>query len=198
MNQTNSRNLNFEYLTLVYNLVEAYLAILFGIMANSIGLIGFGIQSTVEFIYGIVLILGVNSNKFNEKDHGKSTKHKIKRFVVIIYIIFGAPLLFEALRRLLVANISQPTLAGVLIALASLMMTPLLTVLKYKTSKNQNESLTNDLQGTFYYMLLPFILLIGLALNFFTGVWQADSVVAIIVAVFMLKKGFDTQRDIIS
>ena len=50
------RGLFLEYLTVGYNVVEAVVAIVFGGVAGSIALIGFGLDSVVESLSGVVLI----------------------------------------------------------------------------------------------------------------------------------------------
>lgn len=48
--------LNLEYLTVGYNVIEAFFSILFGADAGSIALVGFGLDSMVESISGLILI----------------------------------------------------------------------------------------------------------------------------------------------
>jgi divalent metal cation (Fe/Co/Zn/Cd) transporter len=190
MNQSGSRGLNFEYITIIYNLIEAYVSIVFGIIAGSTGLIGFGIHSIAETAFGIALIVRVNSaNTMTEEAAARQTG-RFRRFAVFTFFVLGSYLLFDGGRKLIMSEISKPSSAGIIIALVSLIATPLLIIIKYKTGENKSGSLAKDLRGTFFYMLLPLLLLAGLLLNFYTGYWQADPMVAIIIAVFLLKKGF--------
>jgi divalent metal cation (Fe/Co/Zn/Cd) transporter len=185
-----SKSFNYEYITIIYNLIEAYVSIVFGIMANSIGLIGFGVQSIAESVYGIALIVKYNSTKTMAKEAAARQAWRFRRFAVFAFFGFGTYLLFDGGRKLIMSEIPKPSLAGIIIALVSLIATPLLIIIKYKTGPNKGGSLAKDLRGTFFYMLLPLLLLAGLLLNFYTGYWQADPVVAIIIAVFLFKKGF--------
>jgi len=45
-----------EYFTVGYNLIEAFASLLFGLMAESIALVGFGLDSIVESLSGVILI----------------------------------------------------------------------------------------------------------------------------------------------
>ncbi len=58
------RALFLEYFTVGYNLIEAFVSIVFGAIADSIALIGFGLDSMVESLSGIVLIWRLH-------EHGK-------------------------------------------------------------------------------------------------------------------------------
>ena len=56
MDKLYKRGLHLEYLTVSYNIIEAIVSIAFGSIANSIALIGFGLDSIVESLSGSVLI----------------------------------------------------------------------------------------------------------------------------------------------
>jgi len=56
MNKLYRKGLYFEYFTAAYNIIEAIVSIVFGNIANSIALIGFGLDSIVESLSGLVLI----------------------------------------------------------------------------------------------------------------------------------------------
>ncbi len=190
MSGFHSRSINYEYLTIIYNLIEAYLAIVFGVIADSIGLIGFGVQSIAESAYGIALIVRYNSSKSSSKEAAARQTRRFKRFAVFTFFVLGTYLLIDGGRKLIMAEIPKPSPAGIVIASISLIATPLLIIIKYQNGKNKNRSLAKDLRGTLFYMLLPLLLLAGLLLNSYTGYWQADPVMAVIIAVFLLRKGF--------
>jgi hypothetical protein len=50
------KDLNIEYFIMDYNILEDFLSIFFGANAGSIALIGFGFDSIVESISGLILI----------------------------------------------------------------------------------------------------------------------------------------------
>ncbi len=196
----NTKIFNFEYITIIYNLIEAYIAVIFGFMANSIGLIGFGVQSIAETVYGISLIVKYNSVKAVSKEAAARQTGRFRRFAVFTFFVSGLLLLFEGLRRLMMADIPKTSLAGIIIALVSLLATPLLTIAKYRTDekkdRNQRRTLGEDLKGTFFYMLIPLFLLSGLLLNYYFHFWQIDPIVAGLIAICLLKKGYETNADV--
>lgn len=56
MDRLYRRGLYLEYFTVGYNLIEAFASLLFGLMAESIALVGFGLDSIVESLSGVILI----------------------------------------------------------------------------------------------------------------------------------------------
>ena len=66
------KGLYLEYFTIGYNVVEAAVSIVFGLLAGSIALVGFGMDSIVESLSGLVLI-------WRLQQHGKVSREKEER-----------------------------------------------------------------------------------------------------------------------
>jgi divalent metal cation (Fe/Co/Zn/Cd) transporter len=64
--------------------------------------------------------------------------------------------------------------------------------MKFKTGKSlKSKSLIADSKQTLACMYLSIALLIGLLLNYIFGIWQADPIVGIIIAIYLLKEGYE-------
>ena len=69
---------------------------------------------------------------------------------------------------------------------------PVLFYMKFKTGKSlKSKSLIADSKQTLACMYLSIALLTGLLLNYLLGIWQADSIVGIIIAIYLLKEGYE-------
>ena len=95
--------------TIAYNLVEALVSILFGAMANSIALIGFGLDSIVESLSGMVLVWRLSKHKKISKEEEEKIEKKAMKFVAITFFILGAYVLFESIRKLLYHELPEPS-----------------------------------------------------------------------------------------
>jgi divalent metal cation (Fe/Co/Zn/Cd) transporter len=188
------RSFNFEYLTIIYNLIESYISIVFGFIANSIGLLAFGIDSLAEAGLGLILIMRINLVNGGYKDEAVRRSRKVRRWAVFFFFILGTFLLFEPIRRGIFHDLPKPTLGGLIIALISLIITPIFAVIRYKTS-SEVTTLAQNLESAFFYMLLPLMLLIGLGLNYFFAYWQADLILAIVIAVFLFIRGYQINTE---
>ena len=191
-----NKGLRLEYFTVSYNILEALASIIFGSIAGSIALIGFGLDSIVESLSGLVLI-------WRLKQHGKISaaaeervEKRATRFVAITFFILGAYVLFESVKDLLVREIPEPSLPGIIIACVSIVAMPLLTWQKYKTGKQiKSRALVADSKETLACAFLSVALLLGLGTNYLFGFWQADPIVGLIIVVFLFKEGRGSWRE---
>ena len=194
------KGLLLEYFTVTYNLFEALFSIIFGSLSNSISLVGFGMDSIVESLSGIILIWRLKKHGFVEEGKELDVEKKATKLVGITFFILGAYVLFESIRKLIVVEESFPSIPGIFISLASLLIMPLLYYQKNIIGKKMgSKALIADSKETLACAFLSLPLLIGLVLNYLFGFWQADSIVGIIIVIFLIKEGieivFDADED---
>ena len=196
MSQKNNRlfkkGLYLEYITVSYNILEAVAAIIFGGVANSIALIGFGLDSIVESLSGLVLIWRLSRHGKISEEQEEKIERRATRFVAVTFFVLGAYILFESVKKLIEAQAPEPSLAGIIIALVSLIAMPLLAWQKYKTGKQiHSRALVADSKETITCGFLSIALLLGLGLNYLFGFWQADPIVGLIIVVFLFREGWE-------
>ena len=190
------KGLHLEYFMLGYNILEAIASIVFGSIANSIALIGFGLDSIVESLSALVLI-------WRLRQHGKisvAAEEKLEKratkFVAITFFILGLYILFESIKKLAFAEVPEHSLPGIIIAVASLIIMPILTWQKYKTGKQINSrALVADSKETLACAFLSVALLLGLGANYLFGFWQADPIVGLIIAAFLFREGWEGWKE---
>ena len=191
-----TKGLRLEYFTVGYNVLEAIVSIIFGSIANSIALIGFGLDSIVESLSGLVLIWRLRQHGRISREAEESIEKRATQFVAITFFILGLYVLFESIKKLVLAEIPGPSLPGIAIAMASLIAMPLLTWQKYKTGKQINSrALVADSKETLACAFLSAALLIGLGTNYLFGFWQADPVVGLIIVAFLFREGWEGWKE---
>ena len=95
--------------------------------------------------------------------------------------------------KLINSEIPEPSLFGIILALISIIVMPLLFLKKYQTGKAMNsKSLIADSKETLACSFLSIALLIGLGVNYIFGFWQADPIVGFIIVIFLVRQGFET------
>ena len=196
MNRLFRKALFLEYFTVGYNLLEAFVSILFGAMADSIALIGFGLDSIVESLSGLVLVWRLQQHGKISAEQEEKIEKRAQMFVAITFFILAAYVLYESLNKLFSQEIPDPSLPGIIIAVVSIIVMPLLMVQKYRVGKQINsKALIADSKETLACAFLSVALLIGLGSNYLFGFWQADPIVGLIIVVFLVREGIENWQE---
>ncbi|MGK7948346.1 MAG: cation diffusion facilitator family transporter [Xenococcaceae cyanobacterium] len=186
------KGLWLEYFTVGYNVLEAILAITFGSLNNSIALIGFGLDSIVESLSGLVLIWRLQQHNRLDREIEEKIERQATKLVAITFWILGIYVLFESGKKLITQEVAQPSIVGILLAIASLIIMPILAWQKYQTGKAiDSKALIADSKETLVCSWLSLALLVGLSCNYWFGFWQADPLVGLTIVIFLLKEGWE-------
>ena len=184
------KGLFLEYFTVIYNILEAAVSIVFGSIAGSIALVGFGLDSVVESLSGLILIWRLKRHGKVSAEAEERIEERARKLVGATFFILGAYILYESIEKLATAEIPQPSLPGIIIAVLSIIIMPVLTWHKYKTGKQINsQALVADSRETLACAFLSVALLLGLGLNYLFGFWQADPIAGLIIVVFLFREG---------
>jgi divalent metal cation (Fe/Co/Zn/Cd) transporter len=185
------RALLLSWFTVGYNMLEGFVSVLAGSMSGSIALTGFGLDSFVESLSGCVMIWRFkNHGNMSKEDEERAEKKAIK-LVAYTFFILGTYVLYESFSKLHSREMPEPSILGIIIALVSIVVMPLLFYMKYSTGRSINSrSLMVDSKQTLACVFLSFALLIGLGLNYLYGLWYADPAVGFIVAVYLFREGY--------
>ncbi len=185
-----------SYFTVGYNLLEGLISVLAGVLARSTALIGFGLDSFVESLSGGIMVWRFRKQEWSSETEEMKVEQKAIRLVAVTFFILGAYVIFESSKKLFLHEAAEPSLFGIIIAIVSLIVMPVLFWMKYKTGKSlESRSLVADSKQTLACMLLSVALLIGLGLNFFFHLWWADPAAGIVIAGYLLKEGYETWQE---
>ncbi len=182
--------LSLSYFTVGYNILEGIVSILAGLLAGSIALVGFGLDSFVESLSGGVMIWRFRKHGKISKEEEEKVEKKAIRLVAYTFFILGAYVLYESVKKLYFHVIPDPSLFGIAIAILSIIVMPVLFYMKYQTGKSINSrSLVADSKQTLVCVFLSIALLIGLGLNYLYGFWEADPLLGLIILMFLIREG---------
>lgn len=190
------KGLRLEYFTVGYNIIEAFVSLFFGAIASSIALVGFGLDSVVESLSGFVLIWRLRQHGRISKEKEEQIERKALKIVAWTFFVLGMYILFQSLKNILKEEIPEPSLPGIIIAIASLIAMPLLSWQKYKTGKQiKSRALIADSKETIACGFLSAALLVGLGCNYLFGLWQADPVVGLIIVIYLFREGKESWKE---
>ncbi|OGN91779.1 MAG: hypothetical protein A2Z75_05610 [Chloroflexi bacterium RBG_13_50_10] len=186
------RALLLSYITVGYNMLEGVVSIIVGLPAGSIALVGFGLDSFVESLSGGVMIWRFSKQREQSEAKEQQIEKKATRLIAYTFFVLGAYVLYESARKLYLNEIPEPSLFGIIIAIVSAILMPILFYWKYRTGKLLNSrSLIADSKETLACFLLSIALLIGLSLNYVFGLWQADPIIGFIIVAFLTREGYE-------
>jgi len=191
------RGLFLEYVTVVYNALEAALSIVFGYLAGSIALIGFGLDSVVESLSGFILIWRLRQHGRITKAEEQRVEKKAMKFVAVTFFILGFYILFQSVKKLVLQDMPDPSVPGIIIALVSLAVMPTLSIAKRRIGEQiRSGALIADAKETLACSFLSVALLLGLGLNYLRGWWWADAVAGIFIVLFLIHEGLESWREV--
>jgi divalent metal cation (Fe/Co/Zn/Cd) transporter len=179
-----------EYFTLGWNLTEAVVGIGAGVIAGSIALIGFGVDSIIESLSGASLLWRLQRHEADEKREQLALKLVgISFFVLAVYVAA------DAAKTLLQRDPPHASIVGVCLAAVSLVVMPLLARAKRRVAARLNSrALVADSRQTDLCAYLSGILFVGLILNALFGWWWADSIAAILMVPIIAREGIEAFR----
>jgi divalent metal cation (Fe/Co/Zn/Cd) transporter len=187
------RGLHLEYFTIAYNSLEALIAIVFGIVAGSVALVGFGLDSVIEVTSGATLIWRLRADSsIAARERAERTALRI---VGVCFLGLAAYVTYEAAESLWLQRAPERTMPGIALAVASMVVMPLLARAKRRVAGRIGSSaLTADAMQTQLCTCLSAILLGGLLLNALLGWWWADPLAALAMIPIMVKEGRSALR----
>jgi cation diffusion facilitator family transporter len=184
-----------EYVTVGWNVVEGIVAIVAGIVAGSIALIGFGLDSYVEVASGIVLIWRLRKHGFGDEEEEAAEKRAIF-FVGVTFVLLALYVTFESGKKLLFHEHPDESIIGIILAIVSLIVMPVLAFYKKKIATEINSrALRADALETLACSYLSFALVVGLGANALFGWWWADPLAALAMVYFLIKEGWEAVEE---
>jgi divalent metal cation (Fe/Co/Zn/Cd) transporter len=118
------------------------------------------------------------------------------RFVAVTFGILGIYVGIESLKKLILIEVPEPSVPGLVIAVLSLITMPILAVRKRAIGREiKSRALIADSNETIACAFLSLALLAGLGGRYFFGFWQADPIAALIIVVFLFHEGYRGWRE---
>lgn len=177
------------YTIISYNVIEAIIALTFGIKAGSSALLGFGLDSIVEVSSALVVAW-----QFSGKDHERREQTALRliafSFFALALFVFG-----ESISSLIAGKQAQESIVGIVLATISLMIMPIVSYIQRRAGRELGSaSAVADSKQTLLCTYLSAVLLVGLGLNSLFGWWWADSLAALVIAGLAVKEGVEAWR----
>ena len=187
------RGERLEYFTIFYNSLEALIAIVAGVFAGSVALVGFGFDSIIEVTSGAALLWRLRAD-VDETSRRRAESISL-RIVGVCFVALAAYITIESVEVLRSGRAPERSIPGVILAAVSMVVMPLLARAKRKVAAEINSvAMRADARQTDFCMILSTILLCGLGLNALWGWWWADPAAALVMVPIIAREGAEAIR----
>ena len=175
--------------SVAYNVVEAVIAITAGLVAGSVALVGFGLDSVVEVSSGLIILW-----QFRHR-LPESREQQALRLMALSFFALAGYVGFESVRALLTGHEPDSSTVGIGLAVASLLLMPFVSWAQRRTGRALgSNAVVADSTQTLLCTYMSAILLGGLVLNATLGWSWADPVAGLVIAAIAVKEGRDAWR----
>jgi divalent metal cation (Fe/Co/Zn/Cd) transporter len=179
-----------EHFTLAWNTLEAFVSLAAGILAGSIALISFGLDSVIENGSAIALLWRLRSaNEAAPQDRERAEARSL-RIVGILFLLLAIYIAAHSGLMLVRHVVPERSKVGILMTAASVVVMPLLGRAKRKTAAElASRALRADSRQSDFCAYLAAITLGGLVLNATLGWWWADPLAALFITAIIAREG---------
>ena len=174
---------------MTYNVVEAVIAITAGLVAGSVALVGFGLDSIVEVSSGLIILWQFRHPL------PESREKTALRLMAFSFFGLAAYVTFESVRSLTTGHEPESSPVGIVLAATSLVIMPFLSWAQRRTGRALgSNAVVADSTQTLLCTYMSGVLLVGLVLNATLGWWWADPIAGLVIAAVAVKEGREAWR----
>ncbi len=180
-----------SWASLGYMAMEGVVAVTAGVMAGSIALIGFGIDSAIEGFASVVIVWRFTG----WRTPSGSAERKAQKLVAVQFFVLAPYVAVEAIRALVAGHHPDESAVGIALAASSLVVMPVLGRAKQRIGGQIGSSATaSEGKQNLLCAYLAGALLVGLVGNSLFGAWWLDPIVALLIAYAALQEGREAWR----
>jgi divalent metal cation (Fe/Co/Zn/Cd) transporter len=180
-----------SWLSLAWMTVEGAVAITAALVAGSVALLGFGLDSVIEALASVIVIWRFTGDR-RLSDHAEQ---RAQRLVALSFFLLAPYVAQDAIRTLIAGDHPSISWVGIGLSISSLILMPVLGRAKQSIGSQLGSGATAD-EGA-QNLLCAYLaagVLAGLIVNAALGWWWADPLIALGIAGLAVKEGRETWR----
>jgi len=177
-----------SWLSLAYMAAEGTIAIIAAVIAGSVALLGFGLDSAIEGLASVIIVWRFTGTRtLSETAEGRAQKA-----VAVTFFLLAPYIAYDAITTLIARDRAETSWLGIGLAVASLIVMPVLGVAKRRLGAWLGSGSTAG-EGTQNLLCayLAAAVLAGLLANTLLGWWWLDPVVAVGIAGLAVREGIE-------
>jgi len=174
-----------------YHVLEAAVAVGAGLAAGSIALIGFGADSVIESLAGLIVLWLFTGSRLGSS----RAERRAQQLIAISFYVLAVYVGIESVRSLIGSHEPDASWLGIGLAAFTVVTMPLLAAWKRRVGRALNSSAAvKEASQTQLCAYLSIALLIGLGANALFGLWWMDPAAALFIAAVAGKEGRESWR----
>jgi divalent metal cation (Fe/Co/Zn/Cd) transporter len=184
------KGLWLNYLTIGYNTIEAVVSLIAGLVAGSVALVGFGVDSVIEVTASAAAQWRLRADL--DVGRRERVEQVTVRIIGATFLALAVYVTYESIQTLLGREKPEGSTVGVVLLCASVIVMPLLARAKRRIAMALSSSaLAADATQTSLCAYLSLIALAGVGVNTLLGWWWADPIAALGMVPIIAKEGFE-------
>jgi divalent metal cation (Fe/Co/Zn/Cd) transporter len=180
-----------SWASLAYMTREGAVALLAGVLAGSVALIGFGIDSAIEGFASAIIVWRFTGHRV----FSDAAEKRAQRLVAIQFFVLAPYVGAESVRALIEGERPDVSWLGIALSASSMVVMPYLGIAKQRLAERLGSAATKG-EGR-QNMLCAYLagaLLVGLLGNALLGAWWLDPAVGMLIAAVAVKEGVEAWR----
>jgi divalent metal cation (Fe/Co/Zn/Cd) transporter len=180
-----------SWLSLAWMTVEGVVAISAGVIASSIALIGFGLDSVIEGVASVVIIWRFTGARV----FSHAAEQRAQKLVAAQFFLLAPYVGFESVSALVTGERPDASWVGIALAGGSVVLMPMLAIAKQRLANQMGSAATaGEGRQNMLCAYLAGALLVGLLGNALVGAWWLDAVVGLLIAAVAVREGIESWR----
>jgi divalent metal cation (Fe/Co/Zn/Cd) transporter len=180
-----------SWLSLVWMSVEGAVAISAGLVASSIALVGFGLDSVIEGVASVIIIWRFTGDRI----FSHAAEQRAQKLVAVQFFLLAPYVGFESAKALIEGEHAAVSWVGIALALGSVILMPMLGIAKERLADQLGSAATQgEGRQNMLCAYLAAALLVGLLGNALVGAWWLDPLVGLLIAAVAVKEGREAWR----
>jgi divalent metal cation (Fe/Co/Zn/Cd) transporter len=172
--------------TLVWLSIEGAVGVVAGVLAGSIALIAFGLDSAIEGLASVIIIWRFTGTRTISAD----AERRAQRWVAISFFLLAPYVAADAVETLIEGAAAETSWLGIILTAGTLVICPWLGLAKQRIGEKLGSRATygEGIQNVLCAILAGAVL-VGLAANTLFGLWWLDPAIALLISAICVREG---------